>query len=231
MLFFKKKEEINPVEKKFEIVSLGVNCLPRTLLTRKNLKPRKAQGELSCPFDLVSHKVERITYYIENDFVNYFDDLSFRVRSKGWWDFRKKGLWEKSDNTQFFHDKDCKINDKEKLVNRVSKRMDNFRKILQNDKPIIFVQILSDSEDIENLYRVLKKKRADKPFKLIIFDVKNIITKEYEDVYVFKIPYPSDVPNYERYWNKKKYYDSSQGRLFENSIKTSVELVIKELIK
>ena len=34
--FFKKKEEIKPVEKKFEIVSLGVNCLQRTLLTKKH---------------------------------------------------------------------------------------------------------------------------------------------------------------------------------------------------
>jgi hypothetical protein len=228
MLFFKKKEEIKQVEKKFEIVSLGVNCLPRTLLTRKNLKPRKAQGELSCPFDLVSHEPERITHYIENDFAGYFDDLSFRVRSKGWWDFRKKGLWEKSDNTQFFHDKDCKINDREKLVNRVSKRMDNFRKILENEKPIIFVQSLKHTEDIENLYSVLKKKRGNKPFKLAILDFNDVVKKEYDDIYIFKIPYPN-IQKYEVYWNKKRNYDSKEGRAFEDAVKISIEKVISEL--
>lgn len=230
MLFFKKKEEIKPVEKKFEIVSLGVNCLPRTLLTRKNLKPRKAQGELSCPFDLVFHEPERITHYIENDFANYFDDLYFSARKKGWWDFRKKGLWKKDDGTRFFHDKDCKINDREKLVNRVSKRMDNFRKILENEKPIIFVQALKHTEDIENLYNVLKKKRGNKPFKLAILDFNGIVSKEYENISVFKIPYPN-IKKYEAYWNKKRNYDSQQGRIFEENVKLSIEKVIDEFVK
>ena len=210
---------------------MGVNCLPRTLLTRKKIKPRKAQGELSCPFDLVSHEVERITYYIENDFIDYFGDLSFKTRSKGWWDIRKKGLWKKEDGTAFYHDKDCKINDREKLVRRISSRINNFRKILENDRPIIIVQILKDTEDIENLYSFLKKRRKNKPFKLVIFDFKNIVERECDDVYVFKIPYPSDIPNYEAYWNRKKNYDSVQGRIFKDAVKTSVEHVINDLLK
>ena len=49
------------IEKKYEIVSLGVNCLPRTILTRHGIKPRKADGELSCPFDLVfKNKISQI---------------------------------------------------------------------------------------------------------------------------------------------------------------------------
>ena len=69
--------------------------------------------------------------------------------------------------------------------------MDNFRKILENEKQIIFVQALKDIEDIENLYSVLKKKRGNKPFKLAILDFNGIVSKEYENISVFKIPYPN----------------------------------------
>lgn len=234
MFFLKKKSEFAPSQqsgKTYEIVSLGVNCLPRTVLTRKNIKPRKAQGELSCPFDLVVHSAERITYYIENDFADYFDDLSFRVRKKCFLDFRQKGIWEKTDGTKFFHDKDCKVNDREKIVKRISARIDNFRKILENERPIIFVQSVKDGEDIENLYNVLKNKRKDKIFKLVILDFNNIVQKEYDNIYVFKIPYPSNIKNYEVLWNRHKNYNSKEGRAFEDAIKNAVEQVIEDLKK
>lgn len=218
-------------EKAYEIVSLGINCLPRTVLTRKNLKPRKAQGELSCPFDLVAHNVKRVTYYIENNFDGYFDDLTFRTVKRCFFDFRKKGIWEKADGTMFFHDKDCKVNDREKIVKRISSRIDNFRKILKNEKPIIFVQCLDDGEDIKNLYNVLKNKREDKLFKLVIFDFNNIVTEEYENIYVFKIPYPKNIKKYAKYWNRYKNYNSKSGKLFENEIKNAVEQVIDDLKK
>ena len=93
--------------KKYEIISLGCNCIPRTIMTRQKIKPSKAEGELSCPFDLVVHTAKRVSYYIENQFYQYFDDLFFERYKKGWWDFRNKGIWRKTDKTYFFHDKDC----------------------------------------------------------------------------------------------------------------------------
>lgn len=234
MMFFKNKKTentITKVQKDYEIVSLGTNCLPRTVLTRKNLKPRKEQGELSCPFDLVVHEAERVTYYIANDFEGYFDDLAFRLKKRCFLDFRKKGLWEKSDGTKFFHDRDCGINDRTKIVNRISSRIDNFRKILADEKPIIFVQGLKDSEDIENLYKTLKAKRQNKLFKLVILDFNNIVSKEYDNVYVFKILYPTKIKKYEQYWNRQKNYNSKEGKAFENAIKNAVEQVINDLKK
>ena len=94
------------MEKKYEIVSLGCNCIPRTILTRHKIKPRKAEGELSCPFDLVVHEAPRVTHYLKTDFENYFEDLYFQPYKRHWFDFRGMGLWRKSDDTIFFHDKD-----------------------------------------------------------------------------------------------------------------------------
>ncbi len=216
-------------EKKYEIVSLGCYCISRTVLTRQHLKPSKAQGELSCPFDLVVHSVKRITYYINNDFEGYFDDLFFKKYKKFWFDFRKKGIWSKTDNTGFFHDKDCTINDKEKLIQRISNRIDNFRKIMKNERPIIFVQALKKEEDIKNLYEVLENKRGEKPFKLVILDFNNVVEREYKNVSVLKIPFPSE--KYEKYWDRKKYYESRDGKIFEETVAQKVKSEIDKFIK
>ena len=235
-MFFKKKEvkkeqieEIVPIDKKYEIVSLGTYCVTRTVLTRQNLKPRKAQGELSCPFDLVIHKPDRITHYIKTDFEGYFDDLYYKKYSRCFLDFRNKGLWMKEDGTSFFHDKDCKQNDKEKLIQRVSSRIENFRDIIKNDKHIIFVQaIKEDDEDIENLYSVLSAVRENKPFKLIILDLNDVVKKEYSNIPILKIPFPSR--RYGKYWDRKRYYESKKGIAFEKALTEMVEAEIKKFI-
>ena len=216
-------------EKKYEIVSLGCYCISRTILTRQNLKPTKAQGELSCPFDLVIHPVKRITHYINNDFEGYLDDLYFEKYTRCWLDFRKKGIWKKTDNTEFFHDKDCNINDKDKLTERISGRIENFRKIIKDYKPIIFVQALKKEEDIENLYEVLKSIRGNKPFKLVILDFNDVVTKEYKNVSVLKIPFPSK--KYGKYWDRKKYYESKEGKLFEETVAKQVKSEIDKFMK
>ena len=104
MFFSKTKKEIQkivPIEKQYEIVSLGCYCIARTVLTRQGLKPRKAQGELSCPFDLVLHDVDRVTHYIKNDFESYFDDLYYEKYKRYWFDFRNKGIWKKRKTITF----------------------------------------------------------------------------------------------------------------------------------
>ena len=125
--------------KKYEIVSLGLNCMPRTVLTHNGIKPSKAQGELSGPFDLVRHKLDSVIYYLGNDFKGYCDDLFFVPRKRCFIDFRGKGVWNKPDGTKFFHDKDCDKNDIEKLTERITRRIKNFREIIKNEKPILFV--------------------------------------------------------------------------------------------
>ena len=216
--------------KKYEIVSLGQNCLPRTILTRWGIKPRKAQGELSCPFDLVRHKLERIIYYLEQDFKGYFDDFFFVLRKRNFLDFRGRGLWQKKDGTIFYHDKDCKINDKEKIVQRVSGRIENFRKILKADTPILFVLNIMNStqennleENLARLCKVIKKIRGDKYFKIAVIDFEYMV-KDSDDYYVLRLPKP--VENYENDWNKSSVAKSARGLYCENCICQFVKYII-----
>ncbi len=218
------------IEKKFEIVSLGVNCLPRTVLTRHGIKPRKADGELSCPFDLVSHRLDRIIYYLNNNFADYFDDFSFKLRKRNFLDFRGKGIWVKEDETQFFHDKDCKINDKEKLISRIKNRINNFNTIIQNDRPILFVlNIVNNDGDIEELYNTLKRLRQGKKFKLAIFDFGQITefwSKYNDDIYILRLPKPID--RYYTLWNTSKFRNTNLGKYFEHCICEFINEIIKK---
>lgn len=215
------------MDKKVEIVSLGVNCLPRTILTRGGVKPRKADGELSCPFDLVSHPFESIIYDLENDFKDYFSDLYFEVRKRNIFDFRKKGLWKKKDGTKFFHDKDCKIGDIIKLEKRIKHRIENFYSIIKSETPILFVlNIDKNAELIPELVKILEKICINKKFKIAILDFNNIVNYKHEKIEILKIPAPNDT--FGTTWNMKKYRNSELGKYVEKCICQFITNIIKQ---
>jgi len=61
------------------IVSLGQNCLPRTLSTRWGIKKTRAEGELTCPFDLAIHTPSAIKAVLENSFAFYTEPQYFEL--------------------------------------------------------------------------------------------------------------------------------------------------------
>ena len=61
----------------YTIISLGLNCLPRTLLTRWGLKPSKKLGEPSMPFDLAVFDQLEVTHCIKTEFCDFFKGLKF----------------------------------------------------------------------------------------------------------------------------------------------------------
>ena len=219
-------------EKRYEIVSLGPNCLPRTILTRGGIKPSKAEGELTGPFDLVLNKLPNIVHYLQTDFSDYFDDLYFQIRKRNFLDFRKKGFWKKKDGTVFNHDKDCKINDKEKLVERFKNRIANFYKITSGNLPILFVLNLQNNpECVQDLYLALKKICNNQIFKLFVIDFEDKLQdNDNKDIHIYKLPLP--IENYHDGfdgWNSKKFRESDLGKYVEKCICDEVKRVLKQL--
>lgn len=214
--------------KKCEIVSLGINCLPRTVLTRGGIKPRKAEGELSCPFDLVAHPAETVLKCLQTNFEGYFDDLFFKLRKKHFFDFRGKGMWQKEDGTRFFHDKDCKKNDREKLVQRVKKRIENFNNIVNSDKPIVFVMsVYSETICIDEIYEILKKIRKDKPFEFVVIAFNTAIESKNKDINILELPFPNK--NFVNTWNRTYYVNSKLGKYIEKTICDFVQSRINKI--
>lgn len=50
----------------FHVISLGTNCFPRMTLNLWGLKPRKAEGEPSMPFDLSVHPLPVVVKYLKD---------------------------------------------------------------------------------------------------------------------------------------------------------------------
>lgn len=150
----------------YHIVTLGADCFSRVLITAIKLKPRRFYGEKSCPFDLsFNYDFNKIVKLIENDFIDFFSDINMN---------------------NFPHD--IKLSHSQ-FVERYKNRIQNFQNVMQSDKIIYFIysnyKTLPLKKDILNLYNVLKKKRNDKPFKLII------LTSEYIEGLqdIIQIPY------------------------------------------
>ena len=208
-------------EKRYEIVSLGYNCLPRTILTRGGIKPRKADGELSCPFDLVRHVIPNIIHYLKTNFEDYFDDMYFEVRKRHFLDFRKKGIWKKKDGTKFFHDKDCKAEDIEKLQNRIKNRINNFYKIINADVPILFIIYLeneNDTECLEELLDTLKSMCKNKKIHMVVLDFNNSVKTKITNSQIHILQLPEPCQKYKLKWNTGKFRKSELGIYVEKCI-------------
>lgn len=202
------------------IIPLGQNCMPRTILTRWGIKKRKFFGELTYPFDFAVFGMPEITKTLKTDFNEFFNDLEY-----------KTDYWIKAPNCIYFsHDKRYKEKDKQKLINLYTKRINNFRKTIEEQDNILFFQILGDSEDIENQYNALRNITNNKPFKFAIVDTENI-TKEInlKNVYILKLKMPNE--QYKNNWWKEEYYNSPQGKAFEKQIADfCIEIITKEYV-
>lgn len=207
-----KNSEIKDI--KYNVVSLGYNCFPRTLLTRWGLKPYKSQGELSMPFDLATYETFEITKNVENNFDNFFDNLEFFEPKLFFW--RKKYWIKAPDCIKFVHEKNLNKNDKNRLIEIYTNRITNFNQCIENPAPILFVQLIGDCEDVNNLYDILKQKRGDKPFEFVVIDPDNTVKSCDENIKLLKIPYPSAL--YRKFWWSKKFYKSRKGSAFEKQI-------------
>lgn len=101
---------------KDKYITLGVNCFPRTKLTKFGIKAKKADGELSYPFDLCAIQLESVAQILKNDFSDYFDDLYFDCSLNIW--------INKKYSIKYYHDKDIDI---DKFMKRYKQRIENFR--------------------------------------------------------------------------------------------------------
>lgn len=203
-------------DKEVKIIPLGQNCMPRTILTRHGIKPRKIFGEVTYPFDLAVFETREITHSVKTDFEEFFYNLNYRYETK---------IWAKEpDCIEFVHDKYFGINDKEKLIKKYLSRIENFRNAIKSQDFILFVQILGDCSDVENLYSVLCDIRAKDSFRFVVVDTMDIV-KDVKGVDILKLPYPSE--EYKQNWWKKEYYNSAVGVEFENRIASFCRNIIK----
>ena len=157
---------------KYEIVSLGWNCQVRTYLTMYGLIKTKAQGRLSMPFDLAVFPTASVSKLLVDN-SDYFSGLEY-----GFMEDARRMEWQNLKyNSRLPHDLDCGEEDREKITERYKQRFKNLKATIESDDFLFFVHNVQGTTDqINELYKKLKNLRKDKPFKLIVWDIEDLIT-------------------------------------------------------
>ena len=69
----------NPALQSINFVSVGSDCLPRTLFSKYGLRPTRALGEKTLPLDLVSAGTEGTLRILREDFKGYRDPAQLQI--------------------------------------------------------------------------------------------------------------------------------------------------------
>ena len=227
--FYKKsqeafiKEHPLPLPLSYNIISLGYDCSVRSILTDWGLKPTKAMGELSYPFDLSFSPHQGVLGVLQNGFKDFFDNLSFNHETH---------LWENKQYGFYYnHDMDCTENDREKFVIRFKNRIQNFYKILDSDIPIIFVAYIQKGKTknikiIYKIFRLLKEKRKNKKSYLVVLSEKAQFLFP-KNTYILRI----HVPFSKYIWWKPEMRYSYDGAKFESEIAHKFYKVVQKILK
>ncbi|MGL4757902.1 MAG: DUF1796 family putative cysteine peptidase [Patescibacteria group bacterium] len=159
-------------DRHYKIISLGYDCLPRTVATFWGLKPRKKSGELTCPFDLSLHPYESVIEAIETDFSNYLNPsfLTSHLVEKSY-DESEKFVCIKNThyNCIFSHERreEFRNNNFAKLIDLYRTRINNFYQYL-NSSPVLFIIHCKQNLKVEPLIQVLSNKFPRLKFKIML---------------------------------------------------------------
>ena len=134
-----------PRVRPFACVSLGVDCFPRAMLAKYGYKRRKADGELSAPFDLAYHHPETVLRMIRDDFEGAWEPGDLFVNQDGIIMHRNGSMFNHESDTEekrAFFSRDGFA----ELRVRYERRAENFRQILRSaaagpDRTVVFVNV------------------------------------------------------------------------------------------
>lgn len=200
----------------YKIVSLGENCLPRTVMTRWGIKPKRNEGELSMPFDLAIHKASNIYEIISSGFQGYLGKLKYQ---------NETNTWINPDlSIRFNHDKDMGSDDLELLTTRYEKRISNFYQVIESAGNVLFIQVVIKDRFSPQILTVLERLRKGKPFKLAIIDATGNVKNVPNEAFLLSARYP--YPEYK--WSVVDHFGSVDGEHYERKIVEGVKTIIRD---
>lgn len=179
---------VDEPKQKPKIVSLGYDCCMRTILTKLKYKPSKKEGELSMPFDLTIHPYETMCEYLQTDFKDYFEDITWKshyceirkkevknmVNGKGVF-FVHESHFQNQEFTPAFDsdawsakqvDVDFHGNNKALLKQRYFQRIANLYKILGGPDEVVFALSTHIDIDVTILNNIIKERFPELRFKI-----------------------------------------------------------------
>jgi hypothetical protein len=140
----------------FELISLGVDCLPRSIPTKWGIKLPRQMGVLSSPFDLAVHPPQCVAEILETNFDDYLqlDRIEFDTKTNMCIDRERGILW----NHELGHEW---ANEQFKAFRgRYLRRISNFRSLVMDKTPKLFVIYIPETYSINALDTVSRIARA-----------------------------------------------------------------------
>lgn len=167
---------------KHQIISLGNNCMARTITTLYGLKARKIYGEKTIITDQTFFgNVRDLVHLWNTHFEDFLDGLYFSNELNAW--------YAPKYNSHSPHEFQLT---KEEFSDVIKKRIENFYKIINTDKYAIFLRFEAskcNAEDIKLLADKIRKVRNGKPYKLVIVNHNDHI-ENFNDDNTIIIDYP-----------------------------------------
>jgi hypothetical protein len=207
-------------DKKYKIVSLGDCCFTRHILTWTGIKPQKANGEASHPFDLCSNNLNNISDCIENNFKDFCEPS-----------FIKNNTHEIYGGSYPHEEGEMSENDAIKFRVRYLRRIANFYEDIYSQNTIFFVNTNHYSQEqigtmSEKIIKVLSNKFKNINYRFIMTNEcgtnSPICFDGEKNIYInHDIPYP------EYKWHDKNYLHTDAG--VEHACAFAFK--IKEIIK
>lgn len=167
--------------RQYKIISLGYDCLPRTLFTYAHIKDRKQHGEKTMPFDLMITPNEHILNIIETNFESFINLQ--HIYEKTYTDKNKYIHHKIYDDLIFNHESEptCKQfsiephdffvkNKFENLVKRYNDRIHWFMQTMEKNEKILFVMHLNNPNfNFLSFKEQLNRKYKKNQIKFITF--------------------------------------------------------------
>ncbi|WP_084570364.1 hypothetical protein [Methylosinus sp. PW1] len=207
-----------------DIISLGYDCLPRTVSARWGLKRTRAFGEKSHPFDLAVTPIGCIADILSVKFEDFFDDLDFDVASNHVVS-RNHGILFNHEIGNLWVDDDFRL-----FKQRYSKRIANFLSALSNGRKTLFVIHLRQPldavllDEIERIYIAAQSIGSNEKALLCIAS---------EGVHLSRTPIAglsicdvSDHPPGYEWWNYC-HFVSTHGLAFEKKIAITINSLVR----
>lgn len=167
----------------YRIVCLGTYCLPRVITTMLNLKPRKAAGEKTCPFDMCfSWDFNGILNLLDEEFANFFNDIKYdyfenqEIKAELLEIFGNPTAIKTWIHTKanIFFNHEAIFPEKEKFTEIYERRIKNLYEYLKETDKKLYIVIASfnviSQKQIERLNSIIERYRPKDSFEIILID-------------------------------------------------------------
>jgi hypothetical protein len=206
----------------YTLVSLGYDCFPRTISTKMGLMPSRADGTLTCPFDLCVHPLNAVTELLRDDFAAYGEEGAYTLNAKGLAVHRRLSI-------TFNHDRGESLfqNNFLGLRDFYARRARNFREYSSRDNAIFLLNLARrDHANFSQFHSVFRSRFPTKPL-LVICEVPLEEIGTDTDLHLYQIP--AIAPCGEYRWYAAEDFATERGKAFEFPIAEGIVEVLSKV--